>query len=119
VKRDDERLRDILEAIERIQRHTEGGRTAFDDDELVQNWILHHLQIIGEAAARISEEFRQRHADVPWKGIVGMRNILVHGYFDIDKDAVWTAVEQDLAPLKERVARALAESEHVGSAEFE
>lgn len=54
-----ERLRDILEAIERIERHTAGGREAFEKDELIQNSFVHHLQIIGEAARPIPEDVRK------------------------------------------------------------
>lgn len=64
MKNDSERLLDIQEAIERIERHTVRGRQAFDQDELVQNWVVHHLQIIGEAAARLSDDFRKRHTDI-------------------------------------------------------
>jgi uncharacterized protein with HEPN domain len=83
----------MLEAIERIRRHSNKGREAFDRDELVQTWIVHHLQILGEAAARLSPALRSR-TQVPWTSIVGMRNILVHAYFQIDREAVWRVVER-------------------------
>ena len=108
--RDDRtRLNDMLEAIERIRRQSDKGRDAFDRDELVQTWIVHHLQILGEAAARLSPELRAR-AQVPWNSIVGMRNILVHAYFQIDHEAVWRVVERDLGPLEAEIRRVLAES---------
>jgi uncharacterized protein with HEPN domain len=98
--RDDRaRLADILEAIERIRRYSARGRDAFDREELIQTWIVHHLQIIGEAAAHLAPALRG-HSSAPWKGIVGMRNILVHHYFGIDREAVWRVVERDLAPLE-------------------
>ena len=58
MRNDRERLLDIVEAIDRINKYTIRGREAFDKDELIQNWIVHHLQIIGEAATRISDDFR-------------------------------------------------------------
>jgi uncharacterized protein with HEPN domain len=97
------RLADILEAIAAIRRHAGRGRAVFDADELVQVWILHHLQVIGEAAARLDPSVRAASAAAPWAGIVGMRNILVHRYFGIDLDAVWRVVERDLDPLEAEV----------------
>ena len=96
-----ERLLDMLEAIECIERYAASGRAAFEKDELTQVWIVHHLQILGEAAARLGHEFHERHADIPWPQIVAMRNILVHDYFGVDHEEVWRAVEQDLPGLKQ------------------
>jgi uncharacterized protein with HEPN domain len=75
----------------------------------VQTWILHHLQIIGEAAARVSDEFQEQHPDVPWYKIIGMRNILVHDYFRIDINAVWSVVENDIPVLYNQIRRLLQE----------
>jgi uncharacterized protein with HEPN domain len=110
VRRDLDRLRDILEAIEAIERHTAGGRERFDQDELVRTWCLKHVEIIGEAVARLSEDLRSRYATVPWRAIIGMRNTLVHGYFDVDWDAVWAVVENDLGKLRSAV-EAILETE--------
>ena len=100
MRDDRERLLDIQEAIERIERHTAQGREAFAHDELIQNWVVHHLQIIGEAARALSLALTAAHPEVPWSQIIGMRNILVHHYFDIDVDVVWSVVERDLPSLK-------------------
>ena len=102
---------DILEAIERIEKYSSRGRQTFEEDELIQNWIVHHLQIIGEALRSISDDFRREHDDIPWKETIGMRNILVHRYFDLDTDLVWKAVMRDLPDLKERVRSSLEEDE--------
>jgi len=103
-----ERLRDMVEAIERIERYASRGRQAFDADELLQTWIIHHLEILGEAAARIPDDVRERGGDIAWPEIVGMRNILVHGYFGIDTTLVWTAVERDIPVLRKKLERLLA-----------
>jgi len=95
-----ERLLDILEAIERIEKYADEGKETFEADELIQTWIVHHITIIGEACRTLSDDFQARYANVPWADIVGMRNILVHHYFGIDKDAVWSVVEKDLPELK-------------------
>ena len=87
MRRDEQRLHDILEAIERIDRFTGQGRSLFDADERTQVWVIHHIQIIGEAARALSEDLCARYPQVPWSQIVGMRHILVHDYFGIDLDA--------------------------------
>lgn len=103
MRDDKERPRDIEEAIDRIEKYTAKGRTAFQKDELIQNWIVHHLQIIGEATRSLSSEFRERHPEIAWSKIIGMRNILVHDYFGIDVDVVWRAAERDLPELKSKI----------------
>jgi uncharacterized protein with HEPN domain len=110
VRSDAERLRDILDAIEQIRKHSSKGREAFEREELIQVWIVHHLARLGEAVARLSPKLR-RQREAPWKPIIGMRNILVHEYFRIDPETVWTAVEVHLSPLEERVRAMLAEIE--------
>lgn len=107
MRDDKERLRDIKEAIERIEKYVSKGRKAFESDELIQNWIVRHLQIIGEATRSLSSEFRERHPDVAWSKIIGMRNILVHDYFGIDTEVVWRAVECDLPELKQKIKKLL------------
>ena len=104
-----ERLQDILDAIGRIERYSGRGRRAFDEDELIQDWIVRHLQIIGEAARALPRDTLDRMPDVPWSDVVGMRHILVHDYFVIDTDLVWGVVERDLPGLKRTVERLLAE----------
>ncbi len=100
MRKDMDRLHDMMEAIEAIDRHTQGGRKAFDNDELVRVWCLRHLEVIGEASARLSETLRARYPEVPWREIIGMRNMLIHGYFDIDWEQVWNALERDLPGLR-------------------
>lgn len=100
-------MRDILEAIDRIERYTAQGRDAFDRDELVQTWIVHHLLIIGEAVAALPPEIRDRASRMPWRQITGMRNVLVHHYFESDREVVWTVVEQNLPGLQRDIATLL------------
>ena len=105
MRSDVERLKDIGEAVEAIEKYAAKGRDAFEKDELIQTWILHHLLILGEAAAKISDEFKEDHTEIPWLKVVGMRNILVHNYFGIDFDVVWGVVESDLPELKRLIGR--------------
>ena len=109
MRHDWERLHDILEAIARIERYVQQGRDVFDHDELVQVWIIHHIQVIGEAVRHLSDALRAKHADLPWAQIIGMRNILVHDYFGIDLEAVWSTVVQDLPDLRRQMEAILRE----------
>ncbi len=95
-----ERLIDMLEAIEHIERYAARGRRAFEQDELIQTWVIYHLQVIGEAAARLDRDFHADHPQIPWAEIIAMRNILVHDYFGIDEEQIWTVIERDLPGLK-------------------
>jgi uncharacterized protein with HEPN domain len=103
-----ERLRDMLEAIENIERYATQGKEAFEKDELLQNWIVRHLQIIGEAARIMPQDLIDKTPHIPWSKMIGMRNILVHDYFRIDTEIVWQVVERDLPNLK-RLLQALLE----------
>lgn len=103
-----ERLRDILDAIAAIERHRPRDKEAFEGDELLQNWFVRHLQIIGEAAGALPEPLRTLAPEIPWAEIIGMRNVIVHGYFEIDTDIVWDAVIRDVPALKPTVERLLA-----------
>lgn len=106
-----ERLRDMLDAIAAIDRYRDRDRASFDHDELLQVWFLRHLQILGEAAAGLPQDVRDLARDVPWPSIVGMRNVLVHGYFDIDADIVWEAARRDVPAPKPSLVRLLQELE--------
>ena len=103
-----ERLRDIVEAIAAIERHSNCEKRAFERDELLQTWFVRHLQIIGEAARTTPEEVRALAPEIPWPQIAGMRNILVHGYFEVDTDLVWDAATRDVPALKPAIEHLLA-----------
>lgn len=107
MRSDEDRARDILDAIARIRRHAAGGRGEFDSSELIQVWVVHHLQLIGEAANALSELAREIDPTVPWRSVIGMRHVLVHGYFNIDLDLVWSVVENHLEPMHAAATRIL------------
>jgi len=107
MKDDRERLFDMIEAIDLIEKYAVQGEEAFANDELIRNWMVRHLQILGEAAARISGDFQNRYSEIPWSKIIGMRNILVHDYFAIDIEVVWSVVEKELPKLKSQIQNIL------------
>lgn len=111
MRNDRERLRDILEAIERIERYVPDGELRFEQDELLQTWMVHHIQIIGEAARKLSDSMRKNHSEIPWPQIITMRNVLVHDYFGLDLQEVWIAVERDIPHLKPKIQAILQELE--------
>jgi uncharacterized protein with HEPN domain len=106
MRSDRERFLDMLEAIEKIEQRV-GSMKQFNRDPMLQVWVVHYLQIIGEAANRLSETVRTSHPEIPWEKIIGMRHVLVHGYFEIDLRLVWEAVERDIPDLKNKVTAIL------------
>jgi uncharacterized protein with HEPN domain len=98
-----ERLKDILDAIAAIERYAARGREAFEQEELIRTWIFYHIQLIGEAVARLGKAFHESYPEIPWAQIVAMRNVLVHEYFGVDLQEVWRTVERDLPVLKHQI----------------
>jgi len=107
LRDDRERLLDIDEAIEKIEKYVSIGYQAFIEDERTQVWIIHHLQVIGEASNHLSDELTEQNQDIPWADIVGLRNILVHQYFGIDLRQVWETAELDMPILKAKIREIL------------
>jgi uncharacterized protein with HEPN domain len=103
VRDDRERLLDIVEAIDRIQEQAHRGRHVFETDKLVQTWMVHHIEILGEATRAVSEKLRIRYPNVPWREMVAIRNVLAHDYFTIDIDQVWATIQGDLPALREQI----------------
>src|SRR3954471_18705622 len=94
------RVEDIIEATEHaLQFVGEMDAASFKADERTSAAVLHQIFVIGEAAARLPDEIRNRAANVPWEEIIGMRNIIAHGYFDVDLEVAWKTVRVDLPPL--------------------
>jgi uncharacterized protein with HEPN domain len=99
-KNDEIRIRHILDAAREAVGFVDGrSRADLDTDRQLNLSLVRLLEIIGEAARGISAEFHQAHPEVAWKEMVGMRDHLAHGYFDINLDIVWQTVTEDLPPL--------------------
>ncbi|GBL13957.1 hypothetical protein MTo_01252 [Microcystis aeruginosa NIES-1211] len=109
MRDDSERLRDILEAIERLEKYARQGKTLFEQQELIQTWIVYHLQIIDEAARATSQEFKARYPEVPWRDASDLRNLTIHEYFRINLEIIWDIVENDIPPLKGQIEAILQE----------
>jgi uncharacterized protein with HEPN domain len=90
----------MLDTAQKILRKVEGvERGQFDQDENLRIALAHLIQVIGEAARRVSSEFCQAHPQIPWKGIVGMRHKVVHDYMNLNDDVVWQTATEEIGPL--------------------
>jgi uncharacterized protein with HEPN domain len=99
--RDDAYMLDMLLAARKVEDFTAGiSWEQFKANDILQNAVMRQIQIIGEAARKISRQYRDAHSEIPWQMIIGMRNRLVHEYFDIIPERVWDVVDRDIPELK-------------------
>ena len=104
-------LRHILDAISKIEEYVAGaGYQSFTQNTLVQDAVMRQLEIIGEAAKRISPALKDEYVHIPWKNMAGMRDKLIHDYFGVDIDAVWATLVQDIPALKREVTEIVREA---------
>lgn len=97
-------LNDILEAIERIYSYTEGmNYQLFLADNKTIDAVIRNFEIIGEAASKLSEEFKDANQQINWHRIKGMRNRMVHDYRNVNISIIWETIEMDLTELKEKI----------------
>ncbi len=100
LSRDINYVLDILEAGRLLQTFVAGvAQDTFENDLMRQAAVMRQLEIMGEAARRLSEETRLELSELPWRQIIGMRNRLIHGYDDVDLAIVWDSVQNDLPLL--------------------
>jgi len=98
--RDDAYMLDMLLAARKVENFTgDVSWEKFKADDLLQNAVMRQIQIIGEAARKISQQYKDSHPEIPWRMIIGMRNRLVHEYFDIIPERVWDVVENSIPEL--------------------
>ena len=109
MRKDDRiRLQHMLDAANEALTFIQGKiRTELDNDRMLVLSLIRELEIIGEAASKISAETRSQNTSIPWQDISGMRNRLIHAYFDVDLDTVWSTVSRDLPTLKAELEKIL------------
>ena len=109
-RRDKERLEHILAAIERVNRYV-ADKTYQDlvDDDMMYYAVVKNIEIIGEAANMLTADFQEAHPTTLWKKVRGMRNYIVHEYFQIDDIVVWEVATKSLVELKEQISQYLEE----------
>lgn len=95
-------LAHMLECIERVELYTRDGHEAFLASPMAQDAVIRNLEVIGEAAKRVSDNFRLSHPEIPWRGMAGLRNVLIHDYEGVDANQVWRVVEGELPPRRSR-----------------
>lgn len=108
MKRDRVLVNHILGSIHSVEQYASGlTKEECLSSFLVQDAVTRNIEIIGEASSKISKETKERHAEIPWRDIVAMRNILIHEYFRSDAETVWNVVQRDLPRLKNQVLNIL------------
>jgi uncharacterized protein with HEPN domain len=108
-------LEDILHALEKIRKFV-AGRTfdSFQADEMLIDAVIRNLEVIGEAARNIPDEVRSDHPSVPWRRIVGLRNILSHRYFGVDLKELWKIATSDVEGIEPTIQELLEELQRSG-----
>jgi uncharacterized protein with HEPN domain len=109
MRKDDRiRLQHMLDAVNEALTFIRGRtRTDLDHDRMLVLSLVRELEIIGEAAGKVSVETRSQNTSIPWQDISGMRTRLIHAYFDVDLDTVWSTVTKDLPVLKANIEKIL------------
>ena len=109
--RDRERLEHILAAINRVVRYTKDK--TYEDlltDDMMYYAVVKNIEMMGEAANMLTAEFQTAHPETPWKMVKGMRNYIVHEYFQIDNQVVWDVITNELPTLHQQITQYLAET---------
>jgi uncharacterized protein with HEPN domain len=100
----------MLEATRTLLVFVEGkNRASLDTDKLLVSGIIREFEVLGEAAGRISQEVQQQFEELPWKHVIGMRNRLIHVYFDVDHDILWQTIHERLPFLLSQLEKIFSE----------
>ena len=101
-------IEDILEAMEKIEDYTSGmDYESFIENKLVVDAVIRNLEVIGEAAKNIPVDIREKYSDIPWRGMIGLRNIAIHGYFGVDLGIIWEIISRNLPETKSKIINLL------------
>ena len=108
--RDKDRLAHMLAAADRVIRYTAGkAYESLVSDDMMYYAVVKNVEIIGEAANMITNDYRDSHSEVEWRSIISMRHVLVHGYYQISKAEVWDTAKINLPPLKSQIEQYISE----------
>lgn len=99
-------IEDILDSIKLIEKYIGGSsKESFGSNQKLKDSITRRLEIIGEAVKNIPNDFKEKYPEVPWKKISGLRDVIIHAYFDIDLDITWEIIKKDLPDLKGKILK--------------
>jgi uncharacterized protein with HEPN domain len=102
-------LNDILQYIDRAEKYTKNlSYEDFLKDDKTSNAVIRCIEVLGEASNKIPNEIKNKYP-VPWQDIINMRNRIIHGYFDVDIEEVWIAVQEDMKALKPLIQKIIAD----------
>ena len=102
--RDKGRLEHILESIDYVFDFTKGvDFEAFQTDVKLRFAIIKNLEIIGEASYMLTKELKEQNPEVPWRKVIDLRHVLVHGYYQLKFETIWNIIQKDLLPFKEQI----------------
>jgi len=100
MRRDEAYFLDILLAARRIKTYTTGlSREGFEQEDLYKSAVLREIQVIGEASRQLSDDAKTAHPQIPWQQIIGMRNRVIHRYFEVDLEILWLVISQEVDNL--------------------
>lgn len=103
MKDDRAYLQHILECIRKIDEDVKGGRDLFFASHTISDAVIRNLQVLAESTKRLSDELKSAQPEIEWASIAGLRNVLVHAYFDVDLEVVWGIVQADLPRLRQAI----------------
>ncbi|MDI3548709.1 MAG: hypothetical protein PWR10_2361 [Halanaerobiales bacterium] len=92
---------DIINAMDKIEKYIKNlDKDSFTDNEMVVDAVLRNLEIIGEAAGNISDDIKNKYSNIPWRRMIGLRNIVIHDYFGVDLNIIWEIIKVNLPETK-------------------
>ena len=101
---------DILEAMDKIERYIASlTYQVFAQNEMIVDAVIRNLEIIGEASRNIPEDVKGRHPHIPWRRMIGLRNLIIHQYFGVDLDIIWEIISKNLPETKPMIIEMLRE----------
>jgi uncharacterized protein with HEPN domain len=98
-------LAEMVTSTEKIHDYTRGlSLDDFTENTMVQDAVLRRLEVIGEAAKHVEDDFRDKHPEIPWRQLAGLRDVLIHQYFRVNLESTWRFVSRDLSSLRRKVS---------------